>query len=120
VDGTDERSLTKALIEGRRQMPEYERYYKIYLKSGFADMTLVATGALLGIRETRRVMGDYVLNEQDFLKRASFPDEIGRYNYPVDIHVARPNDENEYQRFEKEFAAMRLGRGESYGIPFRA
>jgi len=120
VDGTDERSLTKALLDGRRSVAEYERYYKTYLKSGFADMDLVATGSLLGVRETRRVQGDYVLNLQDFKTRAVFPDEIGRYNYPVDIHVSRPNDEKEYKRFEEEFAALRFGRGESYGIPYRS
>ena len=120
VDGTDERSLTQAMLAGRRLVAEYERYYKTYLKSGFAQMDLVATGALLGVRETRRVQGDYVLNEDDFKSRATFADEIGRYNYPVDIHVSRPNDEKEFQRFEKEFATLRLGRGESYGIPYRS
>ena len=119
VDATDERSLTKALLYGRRSVAEYERYYKSYLKSGFADMDLVATGSLLGVRETRRVLGDYVLCLEDFQTRAVFPDEIGRFNYPVDIHVARPNDEQEFQRFEKEFHSMRLDRGESYGIPYR-
>jgi hypothetical protein len=73
----------------------------------------------LGVRETRRIMGDYVLCLEDFKRRAVFQDEIGRYCYPVDIHVARPNDEAEYQRFEKEFAELRYKKGESYGIPYR-
>jgi hypothetical protein len=118
VDSTDERSLTKALIWGRKLMLEYERYYKEYLK-GFEHMELVATGALLGVRESRRIMGDYVLCLDDFRKRAVFADEIGRYSYPVDIHVSKPDDEAEYKRFEKEFAELRYGRGESYGVPFR-
>lgn len=118
VDATDERSLTKALIWGRQLLTEYERYYKEYLV-GFERMRLVATGALLGVRETRRIMGDYVLCLNDFKRRAVFADEIGRYSYPVDIHVSRPNDEQEYKRFEKEFAEMRYQQGESYGIPYR-
>ena len=119
VDGTDERSLTEALLWGRRSMSEYARYYREYLKSGYSDMDLVATGSMLGIRETRRIRGDFELQVDAFKSQAVFADEIGRYNYPIDIHVARPNDEQEYKRFLKEFTNMRLGHGESYGIPYR-
>lgn len=118
VDATDERSLTTALVWGRKLVTQYERYYKEYLK-GYERMYLAATGSLLGVRETRRIMGDYVLCLNDFQTRASFDDEIGRYCYPVDIHVARPDDEAEYQRFQKEFAELRYQKGESYGIPYR-
>lgn len=117
VDGTDEESLTQAFLWGRKSLLEYERYYKEYMK-GFETMELVATGSLLGIRETRRITGDYVLNLQDFVKRAVFEDEIGRYSYPVDIHIARP-DKTSYKKFLKEMATYRLGKGESYGIPYR-
>ena len=117
VDGTDEESLTEAYIWGRKSMLEYERYYKEYLK-GFENMELVSTGSLLGVRETRRIAGDYELNLDDFTSRAVFPDEIGRYSYPVDIHIARP-DKQSYDNFRKEMATYRLGKGESYGIPYR-
>lgn len=120
VDGTDERSLTQALLWGRKSLEEYGRYYRTYLRSGFENMDLVVTGSLLGVRETRRIKGDYVLCADDFRRRAVFSDEIGRYNYPVDIHVMKPNDESEYKRFEKEMATMRMERGESYGIPYRS
>ena len=119
VDGTDERSLTEALVFGRRLVGHYETYYKRYLQ-GFEKMQLVATGALLGLRETRRIMGEYVLCLEDFRKRAIFADEIGRYSYPVDIHPARPDDEAEYQRFLEEWKNLRYGHGESYGIPYRS
>ncbi len=118
IDHTDEASVTRAMIFGRKQVREYERYYKEYLQ-GFEGMELVQTGALPGIRETRRVLGDYVLDIEDFRRRASFPDEIGRYCYPVDIHPSKPDPEA-YARFEKEFLTeLRYGPGESYGIPFR-
>ena len=117
LDGTDERSLTDALLWGRKSMLEYERYYKLYLK-GFEQMELVATGSLLGVRETRRILGDYILCEDDFRKRAVFADEIGRYSYPIDIHIARPDKES-YDKFYKEITTMCLGKGESYGIPYR-
>ena len=117
VDGTHEDSLSAALLWGRKSMLEYERYYKDYLK-GFEQMELVATGSLLGIRETRRIIGDYILNIEDFKNLAVFDDEIGRYSYPIDIHIAKPDKES-YEQFHKEFTTLRLGRGESYGIPYR-
>ena len=117
VDGTDERSLTAAYVWGRKSLLEYERYYKDYLK-GFEKMQLVATGSLLGVRETRRIIGDYVLNIDDFKTLATFDDEIGRYSYPIDIHIAKPDKES-YDKFHQEFMSLRLGKGESYGIPYR-
>lgn len=117
LDGTDEESLTRAYVWGRKSLREYERYYKDYLK-GFEQMELVTTGSLLGVRETRRILGDYVLNVNDFKTRAVFADEIGRYSYPIDIHIARPDKES-YDAFLNEFTTMRLSKGESYGIPYR-
>jgi len=117
LNGTDEESLTTAFVWGRKLLVEYERYYKEYLR-GFEDMELVATGSLLGVRETRRIVGDYVLNIEDFNNRGVFGDEIGRYSYPVDIHIAKP-DKQSYERFQKKFNSLRLGKGESYGIPYR-
>ena len=117
LDGTHEDSLTAAYLWGRKSLLEYERYYKEYLK-GFEQMELVATGSLLGVRETRRITGDYILNVDDFKNLSVFDDEIGRYSYPIDIHIAKPDKES-YDKFHEEFTSMRLGKGESYGIPYR-
>ncbi len=117
VDGTDERSLTAAMVHGRKILPEYERFFKEHLQ-GFERMDLVGTGALLGVRETRRIAGDYELNIDDFQRRAVFPDEIGRFAYPVDLHATRPTAEKA-AAFEEEFRSLRYQPGESYGIPYR-
>ncbi len=117
LDSTDERSITQALLWGRKSLVEYERYYKEYLK-GFEQMELVATASQIGARESRRILGDYVLNLDDFRSRAVFPDEIGRYSYPVDIHAAKP-DLASYQQYADDFKNLRYGKGESYGIPYR-
>ena len=117
LDGTDSESLTRALVWGRKSVLEYERYYKEYLQ-GYEDMELVATGSLLGVRETRRIKGCYTLNVKDFRADSVFEDEIGRYSYPVDIHIAKP-DKASFDAFMKEYTAMRMGPGESYGIPYR-
>ena len=118
VDGTDERTITKAMIESRKIIAEYERYYREYLE-GFENAELVITGSLLGIRESRRIMGDYILTLDDFNKRASFDDEIGRYAYPIDIHPPSLQ-KDDYEKFLREFQTMRYQKGESYGIPYRS
>ena len=118
VDGTDERTLTQALVDCRKLLLEYERFYKECLK-GYEKMELVSTAAMMGIRETRRITGDYVLVLKDFCDRAVFADEIGRYCYPVDLHSAKPGQES-FEQFLKDFERFRYQAGESYGIPYRA
>ena len=118
IDATDETSLTKGMLWGRKSMLEYERYYKEYL-SGYENMELVVSAGLLGVRESRRITGDYILNISDFKSRATFADEIGRYAYPVDIHIMKPDKES-FQAFDSEFNSLRYQEGESYGIPYRS
>ncbi len=119
IDPTDERSITEAMIWGRKSMLEYERYFKEYFK-GYENMVLTSTAAIPGIRESRRVSCDYTLCVDDFINRAVFDDEIGRYCYPVDIHV-KSTEKEEYQRFEEEYKKnLKYKKGESYGIPYRS
>lgn len=116
--GLDEVSLTKAMVNGRKLVLEYERFYKEYI-SGYQNMYLCYTADILGVRESRRIIGDYKLTGEDFLSRATFDDEVGRYAYPVDIHIMKPN-KTAFEEYEKEFLhTMRYGVGESYGIPYR-
>jgi hypothetical protein len=117
LDGTDEESLTRAYVRGRQSMPEYERFYKEYLQ-GYEEMELVATASLMGVRESRRIMGDYVLNLDDYLRRAVFDDEIGRHAYNIDLHPSKADVEIAVAA-RKDFDTLRLKDGESYGIPYR-
>lgn len=118
IDGTLSESLTRGMLEGRQQLSEYRRYYREYL-SGFENAELVISAELIGVRETRRILGDYVLNLNDFINRADFEDGIGRYAYPVDMH-ASDSSENEYKRFCEEYYKFSYEEGESYAIPFRS
>lgn len=117
LDSTNEKSLTEALIEGRRQLPEFKKFYRNYVP-GFENVELISSASLLGIRESRRITGDYVLNLQDFIASSSFDDEIGRYCYPVDIHISKPCKDH-YAKFKKENKTFCHKKGESYGIPYR-
>ena len=118
VDPVDERSLSRAMLQGRNSVMEYWEYYRKYL-TGYENIELCATANMLGVRESRRIKCDYMLNIQDFIKRACFDDEIGRYCYPVDVHVMNA-DKEEYERFQKEYKGLRYNKGESYGIPYRS
>ncbi len=119
INPTDEVSITEKMLYGRKILIDYEKYYKTYLK-GYENMTLCSTGAIPGIRESRRITCDYTLCGNDFIKRATFEDEIGRYCYPVDIHVMNTS-KDEYERFQKEYEKdLKYKKGESYGIPYRS
>jgi len=119
VNGADDVSLTEGIMRGRRVVQENLAFYRTYIP-GFERAELAATGSLLGIRETRRVVADYTLTADDFAAKRSFPDQIGRYNYPIDLHPVEATDEA-YEAFLKEFREeFRYGVGESYGIPLRS
>lgn len=117
IDPTDEASLTKGLIESRKLLREYEQFYRNHI-DGFADAEIVTSGSLLGVRESRRITGDYVLNRDDYLARRDFADEIGRYNFPADIHPPRPG-RAELEEHKRIFHNEGYRSGESYGIPYR-
>lgn len=115
VDGTSESDITRGIMEARRRMTEYEFYYNHYLE-GYENAKLIATGGVLGFRETRRIRGEYVLNNEDYDSCASFEDEIGRYCYPIDLHPVAPGA----PRTQYEEAYLQgYGKGNSYGIPYR-
>jgi len=118
VNGCDADSLTDGIIKGRRQLPEYRTYYRDYL-TGFEKAEMVYSAPYLGIRESRRITGDYVLCLNDFLTRAIFDDKIGRYCYAIDIHSAVNNKEG-FENYVKDFSSYRYKQGESYGIPYRS
>ena len=90
VDGTDSRSLTRGEIESRRQIDAIVTYLKAYVP-GFDNSHFSKTAPFLGIRETRRIVGQYVMTGEDVLSCARFPDAIAVASYPIDIH--RPSDE---------------------------
>ena len=111
------RSLSDAMIRGRQLAHEYLHFYRKYLP-GCENMELVVTGSLLGVRESRRIVGEYEINYDDFSNRRGFPDQIAVYNKTVDIHVHDCSDA-EWQRYKEEFDKKdRLGPGECYGLPY--
>jgi FAD dependent oxidoreductase len=76
VDGTDARDLTRAEIVGRRQQKLLLEFARKYVP-GCANAFIMDTASHIGVRETRRIRGRYVLTEQDIIDKVRFPDSIG-------------------------------------------
>ena len=113
VDGTDEESLTKGVIDARRRMPEYEYYYRHYLE-GYEYARIVVSGSELGIRESRRILGERVLSVESYFSHEVFDDEIGRYCYPIDLHASAIGKKEKLDGiYEQDYE-----KGQSYGIPY--
>lgn len=107
VDGTDPASLTRGEIEGRKQIYEIEKYL-IKFVPGFENAYMDRVAPFLGIRETRRIVGQYILTEDDILSRRYFDDAIGVASYPIDIHHPTGGD-----------CTLRWS-GDCYDIPYRS
>jgi len=85
VLGTDVWDLTYAEWESRRQMRHIEDFFKRYVP-GFEETYVIQSGVQVGVRESRRIKGDYTLTANDVLEAKSFEDAIARSTYPIDIH----------------------------------
>lgn len=122
IDGTDPADVTGALVTGRKIAGDIHRALCELRPNGFAGACLMTTANLPGIRETRRIVGDYVLSMDDYLNRRSFPDEIARNSNPIDIHPPTQKvSEEEFHtnNINRTNSYPACGRGESYGIPYR-
>ncbi|MGD8240705.1 MAG: FAD-dependent oxidoreductase, partial [Armatimonadota bacterium] len=108
VDGTSGDDLTRAEIESRRQTWEVVRLLQQHVP-GFERAYLLWTAPQVGVRETRRIMGDYVLTEDDVLAARKFPDAVTLGSYDIDIHNPAGTGT----------IIKSLPTGDYYGIPYR-
>ena len=110
VDSTRAEDLTRATIEARRQVFHTIDVYR-QVVPGMEQCYLVSTPNTIGIRESRRILGDYVLNGEDVKGQAVFPDTIGYGSFFVDIHhIDGPG---------MDHTVWRPPRGFKYHIPYR-
>ncbi len=106
VDGED---LTVAEMEAREQVFELFHFLKDNFEL-FKDSYLINSGAEIGVRESRRIVGEYVLTAEDLLACTKFEDSIARGNYPIDIH--NPSGSGTVLKD--------IPRGEYYTVPLRS
>ncbi len=124
VDNTDPASISQSLLKGRQMVYQYHQALREYLPA-FRDSYLVLSGYLMGIRETRRVVGDYVLTVDDYRNKQGFDDEICRNSYGIDVHGSREQALANARRSIPEIKernnkiVRRLAAGENFGVPYR-
>ena len=85
MDGTDAQELSDAEMLGRRQIAGVAGFLKEV--PGFENSYIVDIAPQVGIRETRRVHGRYMLTERDVLDCASFDDTVGVNGWPLELHL---------------------------------
>ena len=85
LDPTDISSLTDAYAKVYEQIPVLVRFFKKYVP-GFEDSHLREIAPMLGVRESRRIMGDYVLTAEDLIAGRVFDDAVSMGAYHIDIH----------------------------------
>ena len=106
INATDPGFLTEAEIAGRRQALEYARFL-VDRVPGYEAASLISFGSQLGVRETRRVYGDYRLTRDDVLDARQFKDQVGLCGAPIEDH--RPGTDTHWQY---------LPEGCAVGIPY--
>lgn len=110
-------SLSHGVMLGRRLAQEYLAFYRKYVP-GCENLEHVTTASLIGVRESRRIVGEYELTAGDYHNRRQFPDQIGVFNKSIDIHAYDTSDA-EWERFRCEYEETgRLDRGECFGLPY--
>jgi glycine/D-amino acid oxidase-like deaminating enzyme len=108
VDATDPDALTRAEFEGRRQTREYFRFLRERVP-GYENAVLVSTSPAIGVRESRRILGEYVLTAEDCLAARRFDDQIALCGAPIEDHHAGSDTRWVY-----------VPEGDAYGIPYRS
>ena len=108
VDATDADALSAAELEGRRQAHEYFRFLRENVP-GYEEAVLLSTSPAIGVRESRRILGEHVLRAEEILAATRFDDQVARCGAPIEEHHAGDDTRWVY-----------LAQGATYGIPFRA
>ncbi len=118
IDATDPDQLTQAELEAEKQVMDVFRFLKGNIP-GFEESRLLGTPYQVGVRETRRIIGEYTLTADDVLRGADFPDAVARGAYPLDIHdVAKNTKVMDREVHGKSETFVVLPR--SYAIPYRS
>lgn len=109
LDPTSAEDVTKAEIIARDQVKEIYEFMK-QNGSGLENSFLMMTASEIGVRESRKIVGDYVLTEEDCRAFTKFEDSVAACNYDIDIHNPEGSGTSHY------FFPV----GEYYTIPYRS
>ena len=118
LDGLNAREISQGMIDGRTLAVEYTEFYRKYVP-GCEKVQLLTTAPLLGVRDTRRIIGEFELTIEDYTSQRQFPDQVAVYNRPPSVHPTN-NSKEEHARHMAvmEGGKVKLGRGQCVGIPY--
>ena len=100
--------LTESELQGRKQAIEYARFL-VDRVPGYEAASIYGLSTMIGVRETRRVFGDYRVAREDVLSARQFDDQIGLCGAPIEDHHTGDGTDWQY-----------LPEGSAVGIPLRA
>jgi len=102
--------LTEAQVQGKTRIKRLVAFMRKYIE-GFENAYLSQTAPMVGVRESRRIKGEYVLTAQDYFEGRKFDDAVAKNRYPIDIHLPTPKASSLWER--------ELGPNEYHDIPYR-
>lgn len=117
ADATDAFQLSRAEIEARKRVWEFIKFARENIP-GWENSYIIDTGSHIGVRETRRIMGKYILTEQDVKNGKKFEDGISRASFSMDLHdpcEVAPN----WEKLEEHVRSKSCPPGDFYEIPYR-
>ena len=117
LDALSVESLTKGMMQGRRIALQNLAFLRKY-SPNCENLELVYTAPVMGVRESRRIVGEYELTFADYLARRQFPDQIGLFNKYVDVHPYSCSKEDFDRHLVEKRKSGILSPGECFGIPY--
>ncbi|MBE6763535.1 MAG: FAD-dependent oxidoreductase [Ruminococcaceae bacterium] len=106
---TDSIAVSQGVADCRASAVRVHRFLQKYVP-GFEDSTIISFAQLAGVRESRRIVGEYWLTIEDYNARAKFPDAIAQSAYPIDVHgkavLVHPNDFAPGEFFEIPYGCL--------------
>ena len=110
LDPLDHEVLSRAETEGRRQVFHYERFFRERV-TGFEGADIASLSTQIGVRETRRVYGEYRLTRDDCLAARRFEDKVLLCGAPIEDHRQGKDG-------EEETAWAYVPGGDAYDVPY--
>jgi hypothetical protein len=107
-DGINPKDLTEAYAEALEHVYTLEKFFKNYVP-GFENARLVDTASVIGVRETRRIIGEHILTGDEAEGGVEFPDSIGKGAYCLDVH-----------EIDGSIRHRHIKDGRAYDIPYRS
>lgn len=118
VDGTDGKSISDGMMRGRKEVHKLMEILKKYFP-GFKNVQIKAIAPQLGIRETRRIVGDYMLTVEDLQQNRAFDDCIGFSMYGWDLPDPDKPSEQPFADDKVTGYKYKVQKGLSTPLPYR-